>query len=253
MSDVDDVNDDELDPISSWIARHPETWDDAVMPLDAARVDALVDRVVGRSRAQQRRYRSQRRRKVMTVGAVTGLLVVGGAVGAAALLRGQPSQPIAGVACQDAIGDDAVVVVIDPTDDPIGGCKAAWRSGRFNEDTEHPPEPPPLVACIGSGGAVQVHPLKFGTCEALGLGVADVALDDATLAVVELSSRIVTDVNSSAPCPNATNAAAIAQRVLDESGLSGWRVEIRADSAAASCVRAAVVADQQIIEIIKFP
>lgn len=254
MSDVDDVNDNDLDPISSWIARHPETWDDAVVPLHADLIDVLVDRVIGQSQAQQRRYTARRRRrKVIAVGAVTGVLAVGGAVGVAALLRGQPSQPIAGVACQDGIGDDAVVVAIDPTDDPIDGCEAAWRAGRFNEDRDHSPEPPPLVACIGKGGAVQVHPIEFGTCDELGLVVADATLDDDNRAVVELNDRIVTEVNSSTPCPSAPDAAAIAERVLGESGLTGWQVEIRADSAVASCAKAAVVADRKIIEIIKFP
>lgn len=253
MSDVDDVNGNDVDPISSWIFQHPEVWDDAVTPLDDDRIDALVDRVIGRAQAQQRRYGGQRRRKVIAVGAVTGMLVVAGAVGAAALLRGQPSQPIAGIACQDGIGDDAVVVAIDPTDDPIGGCEAAWRAGRFNEDRDQPTEPPKFIACIGSGGAVQVHPLDFGTCEELGLAAADPALDDDNRSVVELNDRIVAEVNSSMPCLSATDAGAIAERVLDDSGLRGWRVEIRTDSAVASCAKAAVVFDRKVIEVIKFP
>ena len=253
MSDVDDVNGNDVDPISSWISQHPEVWDDAVTPLDDDRIDALVDQVIGRAQARQRRYGAHRRRKVIAAGAVSGMLVVGGAVGAAALLRGQPSQPIAGVACQDGIGDDAVVVAIDPTDDPIGGCEVAWRAGQFNEDRDQPLEPPPLVACIGSGGPVQVHPLEFGTCEELGLAAADAALDDGNRSVVGLNDRIVAEVNSPMPCLSATDAAAIAVKVLGDSGLSGWRVEIRTDSAAASCAKASVVADRKVIEIIKFP
>ena len=86
MSDVDDVNGNDVDPISSWIFQHPEVWDDAVAPIDDDRIDALVDRVIGLAQAQQRRYGAQRRRKVIAVGAVTGVLAVGGAVGVAAPL-----------------------------------------------------------------------------------------------------------------------------------------------------------------------
>ena len=253
MSDVDDVNDNDVDAVSHWIGQHPETWHDAVAPLDPDGIDALVDIVIGRSQALQLHGSHRRRRKVIAVGAVTAVLVVGGAVGVAALLRGQPSQPIAGVACQDGVGDSAVVVVIGPTDDPIGGCENAWRAGRFNEDRNHSPEPPPLVACVGSGGAVQVHPAEFGTCEALGLAVADGALDEDNRAVVELNDRIVEDVNSLTPCPSAGDAAATSERVLGEAGLTGWQVQIRPDSAAASCAKAAVIADRKVIEIIKFP
>lgn len=253
MSDVDE-HDDYLDPLSCWIRRHPETWHDAMPPLGAGQIDRTADRVIGRAKLLQRRAAARRRRRrIVAAGAVTGVLVVGGAVGVAAMLRGQPSQPTAGVACQDGVGDDVVVVAIDATDDPIGGCEEAWRSGQFNADRDHSPEPPPFVACIGPGGAVQVHPVEFGTCQDLGLTVAEGELDRENRAIVDLNDRLVEVVNSAEPCMGAREAAAAAEEILGQSALKGWRVETRAGAVGASCAKAAVEADRKLIIIFRFP
>lgn len=252
MSDPHDV-DDHIDPLSAWIRSHPEAWGDAVTPLDTRQLHALVDRALDRAHESEIRIRRRRHRRMMTSCIVGAAVVAGGAAGVAAILRGQPSQPAAGVACMDAVGDDAVVVAISPTDDPIAGCEAAWRAGRFNEDREHPSQPPPFVACISPGGAVQVHPIEFGTCEALGLAVADPTLDDASLAVVSLNERIIALVNSASPCLSAADASATAQRIIDDALLTDWRIEIRADSVDASCAKAAVDAQGKVVTLVKFP
>jgi hypothetical protein len=240
---------DDTDPVSAWIRAHPEAWGDAVEPLGQGEVDALIDRVVSRSRTSQAR----RRRNVTAVSAVAAIVVAGGAAGVAAMLRGQPSEPTAGVACMDAVGDDAVIVAINATDDPIAGCEAAWRAGQFDDDRDHPPEPPVLVACLGTGGAIQVHPLEFGTCAALGLDAADPTLDDSSLAIVGLDDRIVAEVNAAEPCLTAPDAAATAGRIIDDVGLSGWRVQIAPGSARAECAKAAVETDRRVVTIRSFP
>jgi len=245
VSGLDDMRDNDADPISTWILQHPETWDDAMTPLDERQIDAIVDRVTVRA--------TPRRRKFVATAVLSTLVVAGGAVGVAALVRsGQPTQPIAGVACREAPGVDAVVIVIEPTDDPVGGCRPLWAAGRFDENAEEVGVVPPLVACISDGGVIEVYPGDVGMCASLGFADADPALDDENRAIVAFQERIVEEINAQ-PCASAAAVESIAQRIVDESLVPGWKVEIRADSLDAPCAKAAVVATAQVVQVVKFP
>lgn len=180
-------------------------------------------------------------------------MVAGGAVGVAAIVRsGQPTQPTAGVACRETPGVDADVIVIEPTDDPIGGCEALWAAGRFDETPLAAGGVPLLVACISDAGVIEVFPGEAGTCASLGLADADPVLDDENRLIVSLQDRVVDEINAQ-PCASARVVASIAQRLVAESGLAGWRVEIRPDSVSALCAKAAVDATTQVVQVVKFP
>lgn len=246
MSDLDDMHDNDADPISMWILRHPETWDDAVTPLDDGQIDAIVDRVTVRV--------TRRRRKFVATAVLSTLVVAGGAVGVAALVRsGQATQPTAGVACREAPGVDADVIVIEPTDDPVGGCEALWAAGRFDETPLAPAgNVPVLVTCISDAGVIVVFPGSAGTCASVGFADADPALDEENQAIVALQDRIVDEINAR-PCASAQAVEAIAQRIVDESLVTGWKVEVRPDSIDAPCAKAAVIASTQVVQVVKFP
>lgn len=251
MSSHDDVYDDDF--LAVWIRQHPEVWDEASEPISSEFIDRMVADIVSGARLERLQQRETRRRlKLVAFGVLSTLLVAGGAVGVAALVRsGQPTQPAAGVACRGA-GVDADVVVIEPTDDPVGACGALWAAGRFDEAPLAGDGVPPLVACISDAGVIEVRPGDAGTCAGLGFADADPVLDDENQAIVSLQDRVVEEVNAQ-PCASALVVESIAQRLVAESGLAGWRVEIRSDSISAQCVKAVVDSTTSVVLIVKFP
>ncbi len=245
---------DDVDVVAQWIRAHPEVWVDASSPLTTDFVDAVVADIVSGSRAARLRASIElRRRKLAAGGALSVLLVAGGAVGVAAIVRsGQPTQPSAGIACRDGVGVDADVIVIEPTKDPIGQCGELWATGRFAQPGGAKPVVPALIACVSESGVISVFPGVDTTCALLGLVDAEAGLDTQNRAIVELQERIAETINLKA-CGTAENVAAIAQRLVDESGLAGWIVEIRPDSVSAPCAKAAVDATARAVQIVKFP
>lgn len=245
--------DDDVDVVAQWIRDHPKVWADASSPLTADFVDRVVADIVSGSRmARLRANATRRRRKLVAGGVLSALVVASGAVGVAAIVRsGQPTQPTAGVACRDGDGIEANVIVIEPTDDPVGGCGALWVAGGFGVASAAVGSAPPLVACISDAGVIEVYPGDVGTCAGLGLADA-LALDDENQAIVSLQDRVVDEINAQ-PCASAHVVESIARRLVAESGLAGWRVEIRPDSISAPCAKAAVDATTQVVQIVKFP
>lgn len=251
MSSHDDAYDDDV--IATWIRAHPEVWAEASEPMSSAFVDEVVGDIMSGARLARLQQRAaRRRRKFVASGVLSTLVLAGGTVGVVALVRsGQPTQPAAGVACRGA-GVDADVIVIEPTDDPVGGCGALWAAGRFDEAPLASDGVPPLVACISDVGVIEVYPGDAGTCESLGFADADPVLDDENQAIVALQERIVEEINAQ-PCASTPTVESIAQRLVSESGLAGWRVEIRSDSISAPCAKAVVDATTSIVQIVKFP
>lgn len=251
MSTPDEVTDDDV--IAEWIREHPEVWAEASDPMSPAFVEGVIVDIVSGARMARLNERETRRHRNLVAGFVAALVVAGGAVGVAALVRsGQPTQPTAGVACREAPGVDADVIVIEPTDDPVGGCEAVWAAGRFSETPLSGGEAPALMACISDAGVIEVYPGDAETCTRLGLSNADPALDVENQAIVALQERLANEINLQ-PCVTAEDAAAIGLRIVEESGLAGWTVEIRTDSAGASCAKAAVDTTRQVVEVVKFP
>lgn len=251
MSTSDEVTDDDV--IAGWIREHPEVWGEASDPMSPAFVEGVIVDIVSGARMARLDGRETRRHRKLVAGFVATLIVAGGAVGVAALVRsGQPTQPTAGVACLEAPGVDADVIVIEPTDDPVAGCEAVWSAGRFDRTPLPGGEVPPLVACISDAGVIEVYPGDAETCTGLGLTNADSGLDAENQAIVALQERVVNDINAR-PCASAQAVEELAQRIVDESPISGWRVEVRPDSIDATCAKAAVIIPTQVVQVVKFP
>ena len=245
---------DDIDVIAQWIREHPEVWADASTPTPASFVDGVVADIVSGSRMARVQANTRRRqRKLVAGGVLSALVVAGGAVGVAAIVRsGQPTQPSAGIACFDSVGDDADVIVVEPTDNPVAACSDLWATGRFAEPTDAADVVPALVACISESGVISVYPGDDRTCAQAGLVDAEPMLDPQNQAIVALQQRITDDVNL-APCATVDDVAAIVQRLVDESGLAGWEVEIRSDSVGASCAKAAIDVTTRVVQVVKFP
>lgn len=240
--------------VAQWIEDLPELWGEGANPLSPAFVDEVVADIVSGSRIARHRQRdSRRRRRVLATGLLATMVVAGGAVGVAALVRlGQPTQPGAGIACRAGSGADADVIVMEPTNDALGGCRELWREGRFGETVGSIDGIPALVACISTTGVVEVYPGSTETCRSLGLIDADPTLDPPNLTLVALQDRVAEKINGG-PCISAGEANALARRIIDEMTMVDWSVETRRDSVAAACAKATVDVTSRIIQIIKFP
>jgi hypothetical protein len=244
----------QADVIAEWIRRHPEVWAEASHPLDPAVVDHVVADIVSGARlARLERPETSRRRRIVATGVLSTLVVAGGAVGVAALVRsGQPTQPTAGVGCRSGSSVDADVIVIEPTDDPVRDCAELWADGRFELAQGQSNAVPSLVACISDVGVIEVLPGGATMCAELGLVDAEPVLDPLNAQLVALEDRLVAEINSGS-CMTAGDAASLAQQIIDEFGVVDWTVEARADSVWAECVKAILDLESRRIEIVKFP
>ena len=242
------------DEVSLWIRQHPEVWADAVDAPSSSEIDDLVGQVISGARDRRRAEESgRRRRRFVATGALTIVVVTGGAVGVAALIRsGQPSRPSEGIACRSAADTRADAIVVEAGSDPVGRCRTLWTDGELTEPGQAIGESPSLVACVGASGVIEVYPGDSSVCAQLGLIVADAALTPESQAMLALQGRIVDEINDQ-PCFAAIEVAAIAQLIVDESELEGWTVSVRPDSEDASCAKAAVDVPTRTISIVKFP
>lgn len=225
--------------ISDWIRRHPEVWhfaSELPSPLDDEWFDHTVDDIVSGARERRRRAR-RRRHRALTAGVAVAVLATGGTVAALLTRPGQPTRPEAGVLCRAEAAPQIVAIEVGAGVDPIPACRAQWENGAFGDDVDGPPE---LVACIDPvGGAINVIPGDAATCAELSMEPADPELDVESDAVVALQDRLVEEINL-ADCAPAAEVAEQAQSILDESGLTGWRVQMTADPTSSVCAKVGV-------------
>jgi hypothetical protein len=149
----DDTTPDAIaDLVDAWIREHPEIWDDAYPKPTKAELDHDVDRVVAQARSFDDAPNARRPRRRSIGAAVVGaIVIVGGSVGVAALVRsGQPTQPAQGIACRDAEDARADAIVIPPSADPIADCAEQWAAGSLGSTQDVPP----LTVCIATTGVV---------------------------------------------------------------------------------------------------
>jgi hypothetical protein len=241
------------DGLSAWISQHPEVWGAAVeAPTASARDDAVRRITSGRRITERASELSSRRRRNIAGGALAVVVLAGGAVGVAALIRsGQPARPNEGIACRAAADVRADAIIIDAQADPVAGCAALWSEGKFAAPGSEPTIPQ-LAACVAAAGNIEVFPGDQTVCSRLGLTSSDSTLSPGNDAVVALSDRLTNEVNLAECAPSAAVTEA-AQRIVNESGLKGWSVVVRPDSAGAACAKTAVDAPTRTVTIIKFP
>lgn len=240
------------DELAVWIRRHPEVWhfaDELEPPIDQAWTERTIRDI--ESGARQQRRRARRRRRVIAAGAVLAMLAAGGTAAAIATRSGQPAAPEAGVFCRAEPLILTHTVQLAPGSDPIADCRTEWDTGSFAHRVTSG-RVPDLVACIDPlGGAINVFPGDQAVCADLGMAVADAALDAESEVVLTLQARLVEAINA-AECAPAAEVAERSQSILDESGLSGWRVQMNADPASSVCAKVGVDSPNQTVFVSEF-
>lgn len=250
----DEHRDELLAELAGWLLAHPDAWPPAEeFTISDARTEQIIASVVAGQRLGPANTRQRRRRRHRIVGgACVVIAATSGAFVAAAVWRSeQPTQPHAGTACRAEPHVRADAIVLGPGQDPIEGCRALWMGGQFeglgNGEPITGDALPPLSACIGGGGVVEVFPGESSVCSDLGLAVADAVLSPENQAIVDLQDRLVTAINMP-ECIPVAEAATMAAVILDEAPLSGWKVTIRPEAQGGTCGKVAVDATtKQII------
>lgn len=239
--------------LSAWILEHPEVWGYAVEAPTSTVQDDAVRRITSGEHAAERSSEFTRRRRRAIVGAALAVAVLaGGTAGVAAVIRSsQPTRPNEGISCRSAADLRADAILIDAQPDPVAGCAVLWSEGKFSTPGSEPAIPE-LTACVATAGVVEVLPGDQTVCGRLGLSVSEPTLNTEGAAVVALTDRLTNDINL-AECAPTDEVADAAERIVDESGLQGWTVAIRADSVQATCAKTAVDAPTRTVTIIKFP
>ena len=230
-------HDQALADLGAWIRSHPEVWPRGdVTPMTDERMDELVDGILARESRDEVARRRRRRRRAAAAGVGVAILVTSG-VAAAVVRGGQPSSPDQGSLCRMEVDLMASAILLPPGVDPIDGCEQLWAEGEFVE-LGGPMGVPPLTACIGPNGVVEVFPGETA-CDELGLAVADAELSPENVAIVELNERLVQEINM-VDCVPVEQTAATAQRMLDESPLEGWEVVILPEAQGSECGAAGI-------------
>lgn len=207
----------------------------------------LLEEVYRRRDAEDREHIRRRRRR--RLGAAGGLAMVAvGGTAAAVLFRDQPSRPEAGAVCRataDLYGD---AIALAAGADPIDGCRQLWVDGNFGASDG---SVPPLVACVGPHGAVEIFPGEASVCERLGLDHAEPELSAQNRAVVALQDRLVEEINA-AECRSVQDVAVLAERILSESGLGGWQVVVEPGTEAGVCGKASINTPMKTVSVVEF-
>jgi hypothetical protein len=194
--------------------------------------------------------RKRRRFSSTVVGITLFVGIAAGAVVTATVIdQKKVETPERGVVCHTSVDDVISASVVGATSDPIGACAALWNAGELPVIGEiSPPSDPPLVACTGPRGVVDVFPTDDPElCTRLGMSVADL---DAMVSDprIELSERI-SDINLL--CPSPADAAQQARELLDELGLDGWTV-VPAEGEGCSALAISIEADLTI-DVVMIP
>lgn len=217
--------------------------------------EGLRDRVLQRPAAFERArgwVDAPRRRDRRPILVAIAAVVAAGCVTAVVAVSGQPSRPEAGVACRAAADVDADVVAAAPSLEALAACAEVWEAGELPDVDADPVlgdgTAPPLIACIGQGGLVEVYPY-VDACEALGLEAADSQLSPYNQRVVQLQEGV-----AKLNLEICHGVGAIAQQINDllfELDLDDWSVSQPTSTPAApeACAKGDVDASVRDVRI----
>lgn len=241
------------DSLSVWILEHPEVWGLATeTPATAARDEAVRRITSGQHVTERANEFARRRRRFIAGGALAVAVLAGGTAAVAAVIRSaQPTRPNEGITCRASADVRADAIVIDIQADPVAGCATLWSEGKFASPGSEPAIPQ-LAECIAAAGNIEVFPGDESVCARLGLIASDSTLSSESNVVVALTDRLTSEINL-ADCASAAAVTGAAQVIVDESGLEGWTVVVRPDSAGAACAKVAVDAPTRTVTVVKFP
>lgn len=192
-------------------------FDELTQADEALLLRILETPVTGRTPSASRS--GSRRRRWLTGGAV-GVAVVATAA-FTYLHREQASNPT-GVLCYSTADIDGDRAVLPPGVDPVAACQRPWTDGTFSHAGA-----PPLAGCVNDAGVATVLPGDQSVCSRLGLAELEPGRSDEQQAIVELGDRL--QEGFYADCVQQDDAMALAQQIVDESGLDGWRVQLAED------------------------
>jgi hypothetical protein len=109
---------------------------------------------------------------------------------------------------------------------------------------------PPLFACVGPGGGLDVFPnLSDPPVSCVDLGLVEAVTDVSEDPLVLLQNRLSNDIN--ATCVDVETARQRAQAALSDLGLNDWTVIVRDDSR--DCVKAGEDPDTKSIFLQSVP
>ncbi len=186
--------------------------DESFTEEDEARLLRIIETpVVGEPDPRRRRPRP------WIVTSVVGAAVLTTAA-FAVLHQQRASNPVA-IVChrQPDLQSDRVEVA--PAADPVVACGVPWTDGTWSSDG-----PPALAACVTDTGVAAVFPGGSGVCSQLGLAGLSSGRTDEQQAIVVLQGRLTEAFTTT--CYHQDESVAEAQKILDESHLAGWTVQL---------------------------
>jgi hypothetical protein len=120
-----------------------------------------------------------------------------------------------------------VTIVDDHGDGPVATCATVWKTWNMPPTPTAarvaPGESPPLVACDGGRGAINVFPTSDASfCKKNGMAPMPADYQDLNARWVPVRDRMVEAVNEK--CLDEADSRALVRRELDAAGFSDWQV-----------------------------
>ncbi len=216
---------------------------------DDAAAQRLLAEVYRRSDARDQ-ARRRRRRRLLGGAIVAGVMVSGSAAAALLWRNGQPTRPDLSVLCHASADLSSDAIAISPGADPVQDCGRLWASGQLPVGGQ-PDRVPPLVACVGPRGGIEVFPGPVDVCAQLGLEGADPTLSPDNAAIVALQERLVDEINLT-DCRPVPEVVAAVEAALAESALAGWTVTVAPGAESAACGKVAVDTANRTVVVNEF-
>jgi hypothetical protein len=194
-----------------------------------------------------------RRRRWVGIAVVLGVLG-GGATAAAVWNAAHPDRPQEGISCHATTDDlDKQVVILPPAVDAVGACAELWITGAvpgFATNASPDSPSPPLFACVGEGGGVDVFPnVRDSAVSCVDLGLIDLAVTVSDDPVVALQSRLTREINLE--CLDLATARRVAESIVADLGLTDWRVSVRDHPRV--CIKAGVAPPSHSVFLFTLP
>lgn len=225
-----------------------------ITPPAALRVQVEATAAQCHQSMRSRLWRWLTRRRLVVGGVL--IAVLGGSVATAAWLSGQPGSPEAGIVCRAAASQSSDQYLLDPNADPLTACADVWLAGILPNPED--PQPanataPPLAACVGDGGAIEVYPAADDVCSLLGLLSLETEPDLDLDLVAEMQSRVVGEVNASERCFSASEVADELAQLFSELELKEWSIVIGDEIGQEGCAKATVESEAKRVVVFFVP
>ena len=165
---------------------------------------------------------------------------------------------VQGVVCYSATDLNSDRVGVRPTDEPnVELCIEPWAEGVLNNPGIEEGSVPALTGCVNEEGALVVFPTDDqSVCDRLGLATPEPKSPSPSGSVPTTDSELqrkLVGFFSTRTCVAMGEASIEVQRILDDAGVEGWRIEAQPAQPTRPCASFAIDTEARTVILVPIP